>query len=111
MARMQWADEGRGNHNPQVVVSPGIIETQAGATVRLDASKSTDADGDNLTFRWWQQPEIGSAKAVIDHADQSVAVVHIPAGAAGETIHLVCEVHDDGPFQLVAYRRIIIYVN
>jgi len=111
MARMQWADEGRGNHNPQVVVWSSNIETQAGATVRLDASESTDVDGDSLTFRWWQQPEIGSSKVVIDHADQSVAIVRIPADASADTIHLVCEVHDDGPFHLVSYRRIIIHVN
>ena len=58
MARMQWADEGVGNHNPLVVINkqkghrPIHIQAKAGDTVRLDASKSQDSDGDNLTFSW-----------------------------------------------------------
>jgi hypothetical protein len=116
-ARMQWAAEGRGNHNPQVVVngrkglSPLYVKAKAGHTVRLDASKSFDPDGNGLTFLWWQQPEIGSTKVTIDAPDRSSVRIHIPADAKGDTIHLVCEVHDDGPFHLVAYRRIIINIK
>jgi hypothetical protein len=47
----------------------------------------------------------------IDQPDQPIATVHIPAVAKGDTVHLVCEVHDDGPFHLVAYRRIIIVIK
>ena len=32
-------------------------------------------------------------------------------GSKGDTIHLICEVHDDGPFHLVDYRRIIINIR
>ena len=115
MARMQWADEGRGNHNPKVVIrsaakglQPVCIDAKPGQTIRLDASKSIDPDGDGLAFRWWQQPEIGITKVHIDDADKSVATVRIPADSQTDTIHIICEVHDDGPFHLVSYRRIII---
>ena len=117
LARMQWAEKGEGNRNPQVVIDrhkghqPIHIDAKAGDTVRLDASKSADPDGDGLNFLWWQQPEIGSAKAVIDRPDQPTATVHIPADARDTTIHIVCEVHDTGPYHLVAYRRIIIHVR
>ena len=117
MARMQWADEGRGNHNPQVIVNkqkglqPIRIKAKAGKTIKLDASKSTDLDGDGLVFRWWQQPEIGTAKTTFSQADQAITTVSIPANACKDEIHLVCEVHDDGPFHLVSYRRIIISIQ
>jgi hypothetical protein len=116
MARMQWADEGEGNHNPQVIINqneglqPIHIQAKAGETIRLDGSKSNDPDGDHLAFIWWQQPEIGKTKAFIESSvDPSVADVSIPANAPSNTIHIICEVHDDGPFHLVSYRRVIIH--
>ena len=115
-ARIQWAEEGMGNHNPQVVVNnkkgvqPICIQAKAGKTIRLDASKSKDADGDGLSFLWWQQPEIGHTKVSINQHEQAVATIRIPANATGDTIHVICEVHDNGPFHLVAYRRIVITI-
>ena len=137
-ARMQWAAEGRGNLNPYIVLSPQVEFvsplTLEGAsiampndtititvpprvkkgdvfTIRLDASKSFDPDGDSLSFLWWQQPEIGRTKITIDQSDQAIATLRIPADTKGDTIHLICEVHDNGPFHLVAYRRIIITIK
>ena len=117
MARMQWADEGQGNHNPQVVINgsdglqPIHIQAKAGETIRLDASSSIDPDSDKLTFLWWQQLEIGKTKATIDPSNQSIATIQIPSDVTSDTIHIICEVHDDGPFHLVSYRRIIIEIS
>ena len=117
MARMQWADEGRGNHNPQVIINrqkglqPVRLKAKAGKTIRLDASKSKDPDGDMLSFYWWQQLEIGTSKAIITQADQPQTNIQIPADADKGELHLICEVHDNGPFRLPAYRRIIISIE
>jgi len=118
-ARMQWAHEGKGNTNPQVIINgkkgitPIHIKTKAGKTIHLDASKSTDSEGDNLSFLWWQQPEAGSYKSniAISNNKSSSINIAIPQDAAGKSIHFVCEVHDDGAFNLVSYRRVIIDVN
>ena len=107
MARMQWAAEGKGNLNPYVVIPNDTINITM-ISLSLDASKSFDPDGDNLQFSWWQQPEIGKTKVKIEQANQPIATLRIPADAKGDTIHIICEVHDDGPYHLPAYRRIII---
>ena len=114
-ARMQWADQGEGNRNPVVIInghrgpSPLVIHAKAGETVRLDASKSYDPDDDDTLENWWQQPEIGTATLDIQGSD--VAEVHIPQDAAGQMLHVVCEVSDQGPFLLKGYQRVIIVVE
>ena len=110
MARMQWAAEGKGNLNPYVVIPNDTINITM-IPLTLDASKSFDPDGDNLQFSWWQQPEIGKTKVKIEQADQPIATLRIPADAKGDTIHIICEVHDDGPYHLPAYRRILITIQ
>lgn len=117
MSRMQWADEGQGNHNPVVIINgsksrqPVNIQAKSGEKILIDASKSSDVDGDNLKFRWWQQPEIGKTKVNITQSEQSVTTIEIPKEVNGDTVHIVCEVHDDGPFHLVSYRRIIVQIH
>ena len=117
MARMQWANEGKGNLNPIVVVnghkgpSPLILHAKAGKTIRLNASKTSDPDRHAMHFHWWQQPEIGTAKLTIDDVRNVVVTIGIPADAAGQTLHLICEVCDHGTFNLTAYQRVILVIE
>ncbi len=67
-ARMDWTirDVKEANHNPRVVVNgkagtePLVIETRVGVPVSLDATASTDPDGDSLRFSWFFYPEAGT---------------------------------------------------
>lgn len=113
-ARMAWAENGSGNTNPVVVVngvngiSPIYINVRAGETLSLDASGSYDPEGDSLSFSWWIQHEISASATISDTSSPSVTIT-IPDNATGQ-IHLICEVHDNGPFSLVAYRRVILTI-
>ena len=118
-ARMQWAAEGRGNRNPIVRIDgrsgpkPLEVTAPAGAELRFDASASSDPEGHNLRFDWWFQvfPDDGPLPEIADPASPMV-VFTLPADAApGRQFHLVCEVHDDGPFTLPGYRRVVITVS
>lgn len=121
-ARMQWAAEGQGNVNPVIKIetpagplgegTPVALTLPVGCSM-LDASESYDPDGDNLLFKWWQQVEAGTYRQAveIENPDRAEVMVTLPEEAQGKTIHLICEVHDDGPFNLVAYRRIEITVE
>ena len=49
-------------------------------------------------------------KMEISGEETSVAKVMIPDDASGSTVHIICEVVDDGTPVLTSYRRIIINV-
>lgn len=118
-ARMDWAKDGAGNRNPIIVLDgeKGVSvlkkSPKAGSQVTLDASKTTDPDGNNLKFNWWIQADAGSYSGKVNIAGSSsnTATVDIPADSAGKNFHVVCEVTDDGTHNLSAYRRIIFEPN
>jgi hypothetical protein len=67
-ARMDWTttDVAHANHNPRVVVNgqsgkaPLTIEAHVGTPVTLDASGTSDPDGNALHFSWFFYAEAGS---------------------------------------------------
>jgi hypothetical protein len=112
---MDWAKEGMGNRNPVVIINDnkGIeILTEKpmpGIKVTLDASNSYDPDDDKLVFKWWILSEAGTYVKNINISNSSsrIATVNVPSNSAGKSFHVICEVMDDGTYNLTSYRRII----
>jgi hypothetical protein len=116
VARMDWASEGKGNRNPVIIINgtegidPIQIEKKAGKTIKFNASGSFDPDADQLSFKWWILPEAGTCKQdiKISSSDSEKVSVKLPSDSSGKSIHVICEVTDNGEPALTSYRRIII---
>ncbi|MDA8744822.1 DUF1593 domain-containing protein [Rubripirellula amarantea] len=120
--RMDWCvlSYEEANHHPIAVFgedsSDAIVRLTAlpGETIPLDASASTDPDGDALDIHWWYYSEPGSYTANLPIPDphQLTTSVTIPTDAAGTQVHLVLEVRDQNQIgALFDYRRIVIDVQ
>lgn len=115
-ARMDWAKEGKGNRNPVVVIHGKndleilSLTPKANSEIVLDASASYDPDRDPLNFKWWILPEASTYKGPIkiEGSNTSKAVVKVPADATNKTLHIICEVTDQGTPNLTSYKRIIL---
>lgn len=115
-ARADWCvkDFASANHPPVVRLKdkPSVVEAAAGKTLSLDASPTTDPDGDELAFRWWHYREAGTYPGdVSPEAAASKAEIAIPADASGKEIHVICEVTDSGKPRLTRYWRVVIRVR
>jgi hypothetical protein len=134
-ARMAWTVEDfkHANHNPVAVVNdhggtaPIELNLTVGQTIALDASRSTDPDGQPIHFHWFHYSEAGLEDgnlAALTLTGTNTSRVTIRADAAcrpywlpiipcrGDGLaHVILEVTDDGTPQLTSYRRVILHVR
>lgn len=115
-ARADWCvkDYASANHHPVVRLKNTLlnIRAKAGAKLKLDASATTDPDGNALHFKWWHYAEAGTYTGnTLAPSETAKTTITIPEDALpGKTIHLICEVSDSGIPSLTRYQRVIITV-
>jgi hypothetical protein len=115
-ARMDWCVSPAfedANHPPAATIKgKKNITVKSGSKVELDASKSADLDGDEITFKWWRYKDAGSydGSLEINNDGMSKAGFVAPEVTKPETIHVILTVKDNGAPILRSYQRMIITV-
>lgn len=103
------------NHAPVVKLqNPLNLKVSPGEIIKLNAKGSSDPDGDDMEYRWWHYREAGSYNGTIeiDDAGNQETVFKVPENvSSGKTIHIICEVKDNGTPQLTRYQRVILEIK
>ncbi len=123
-ARMDWCVQpfNKANHRPVAVLNGDSTNQIVKAKynyleeVVLDATGSTDPDGDNLSYKWWIYHEAGkkpySKPIKIENDTKFKTSFKIPLDAATNELHVILEVQDDNSIvPLVDHKRMVIIVT
>ena len=113
---MDWCinDFENANHPPVAKLAHDKrITAKAGETIELNASSSTDPDGDKLSYNWIHYREAGTYPAwvKIDEPEKAKTTVTLPKVTEPATVHFVVSVTDDGEPALTRYQRVIVTVK
>lgn len=120
-ARMRWTvsdSYSEANHHPVAYLggdnSTDVMnyEAQAGKEIVIDASRTSDPDGDHLQFHWLFCKETSTYPGELTFESSSNKLrLQIPHDVAGHTLHFILRVADDGLPSLASYRIVEIRVK
>ncbi len=116
-ARMDWCTKSfeEANHPPVIILSnPEQITVKSGQGFGLDAFDTTDPDGDSYSFLWFNYPEAGTYKKLIQvEGAENIhgAYVNAPKVDKEETVHFILKVTDKGEPPLSSYKRIVVTIK
>ena len=116
-ARMDWTvvEYEDANHPPvPVLAHSDHLTVKSQQVLGLDASGTTDPDGDSLSYLWFHYPEAGSYPQPIQigGAENShTAHLIAPHVERDETAHFILKVTDKGSPPLSRYKRVIVTIE
>ena len=99
-ARMDWCvmSYAEANHPPVPALGhPEEFSVKSGEIFSLDASGTTDPDGDNLSYWWFQYPEAGTYEGMVSFGSLSenlynVHTIVAPEVDSPKTVHFILKV-------------------
>lgn len=119
--RMDWCTKSykEANHPPvPVLATPDEFSVKSGEIISLDASGTSDPDGDNLSYLWFQYQEAGSYAKQISFrpffdnlCNMRTFSIVAPNVDKPETVHFILKVTDKGTPSLSRYKRLIVTIN
>jgi hypothetical protein len=113
-ARMDWSVTTHANHPPVAALRREHERTlRVGETIELDASESSDRDGNPLDFEWIHYPEAGAFRGELRIHSTGSASTRVEVRSVDEPgdAHVILRLRDRGAPPLARYFRVRIDVE